>query len=352
MSQSITISVIIPLYNAKPYVSKCIDSLLAQTLSTFELIVVNDGSTDGSEAVVSKYMQMDSRIQLLHQSNQGVSVARNLGIQYAKGEYMTFVDADDFLEIDYLEKLYRTVNQFKVSIVVANFKSEVDGNWIPQTSVYETNRLILKNEIQQNILPIFLKKDTLNSSCIKLFETQFILKHQINFPVGMTNGEDALFCLKAFVAADSVVFTDLCGYCYRSVSGSASRNILDKDYLGIALDNYEFDHQNYANLTLDAATIQQYKSQRLINNLYALIHIYLQPNKNISWLKRLQKVNSIINNTRVHEIFQKNGFLLENHAYGYRKMMLRSIRNRQLIMVLLLSIYSNFKNHYYLKNKN
>lgn len=347
MNQSISVSVIIPLYNVKPFVSQCLDSLLAQTLTAFELLVVNDGSTDGSEMIVEEYSKKDPRIHLFHQSNQGVAVARNTGILHAKGEYITFVDADDFVEKDYLEHLYQSAIQYKTSIVVANFKSEIEGKWVENESVYDTNRLVLKEEIQQNILSIFLTNDSLNSCCVKLFDKQLIQDNRIQFPAGMTNGEDALFCLKAFSLTNTVVFTKLSGYCYRAVSGSASRNFLSKDYLKIALENYEFDHQSYAQLSLDSRLIQRYKSHRLMNTLYDLIHIYLRPNAAVSWLKRVQKVRAIMKHPRVQEVFKVYGVELEQETFGYRKQLLQSIRKNRLFVVLGLTFYSNFRNHYY-----
>ena len=100
------ISIIIPVYNAEKYLDYCITSILKQTYRTFELILINDGSTDKSEEICLRYQQKDNRICLISKTNEGVSSARNAGLCNSTGEYITFVDADDYLEHNYLEVLY------------------------------------------------------------------------------------------------------------------------------------------------------------------------------------------------------------------------------------------------------
>ena len=96
-----TISIIIPIFNAEPFLAKCLDSLINQPYSALQIILVNDGSTDNSLAIAQRYAQQDSRITVFSQTNQGQSAARNLGLQYATGEYISFIDADDYVDADF-----------------------------------------------------------------------------------------------------------------------------------------------------------------------------------------------------------------------------------------------------------
>lgn len=98
------VSIIVPIYNAEQYISKCIESILAQTYRDFELILVDDGSTDMCGKICDEYAKQDSRVHVIHQENKGVSAARNAGISLAKGEYIMFVDSDDFITENMLEK--------------------------------------------------------------------------------------------------------------------------------------------------------------------------------------------------------------------------------------------------------
>ncbi|MEN9336614.1 MAG: hypothetical protein RLZZ500_1601 [Bacteroidota bacterium] len=347
MSNTINVSVIIPVFNVEPYIDYCMQSLQKQSLSSIEFIFVNDGSSDATAHKIEEAAKKDNRIKLFHQENKGVSAARNVGLKNASGTFVTFVDGDDTIEPDYIEKMYQAASQCKASLIVANFKSETATGWSQSESVYDANRMITNEEIHQKIIPIFLQKDSLNSSCVKLFELQLIRDNQLFFPEGMTNGEDALFCLQAFSKATSVVFIQNWGYNYRSVVGSASRNIFSKDYLKIALDNFNFDHKKYADLHMDQESIHFYKSLRLIDNLYDLIHIYLRPNAAISWWERVKKVRTIIANPQVKSVIDQFGPQLEQETFGYRRKMLQSMRQQSLVCVLVLTFYSNFRNHYY-----
>mgnify|MGYP001516330436 CR=1 FL=1 len=97
MSEEIKVSVIVPVYNVKKYLAKCLDSIIAQTLKDIEIICVNDGSTDGSDKVLEEYKKKDARIQVVNRKNGGLSAARNTGMPYAKGKYIGFVDSDDYI---------------------------------------------------------------------------------------------------------------------------------------------------------------------------------------------------------------------------------------------------------------
>ncbi|MCZ8298005.1 MAG: glycosyltransferase [Flavobacterium sp.] len=347
MNNTIKVSVIIPVYNVAPYLSECLSSLMHQTLTDVEFIVVNDGSTDGSDLIFESFAQKDSRFRVIHQSNQGVSVARNQGLQLAQGECVAFVDADDFVAADFLEKLYTAYSLYQVQIVTACFTSQVDGQWIAQKISIPTARVFIATEIHHDIIPYFLQGDTLNSSCVKLFSRAFIEHHKIAFPKGMTNGEDALFCLQAFAKAERIVFMDYSGYHYREVSGSASRNILAKNYLQQAIDTLDFDHQKYADLQLSPTRINHYKAHRYMEAIYNLIHIYLKPNATVSWRKRVNVVRQIVHHPKTKATVHYLSKDLETDASGYRKKMLQCIRARFLFGILALTFYSNYRNQYY-----
>ncbi len=121
------ISIIVPVYNAEPYLPACIESILNQTLTNFELILINDGSTDDSGAICDAYTQKDRRIRVVHKSNGGVSSARNAGLELAKGDYIGWVDADDFIEPDMFEFLYQLALTYDADIAECGYASvEVD----------------------------------------------------------------------------------------------------------------------------------------------------------------------------------------------------------------------------------
>ena len=112
------ISIIVPVYNVEKYLERCLDSLINQTLKDIEIICINDGSTDNSSEILKEYAKKDSRIIIINQNNQGISVARNNGMNKAKGKYIGFVDSDDWVDLDFFEKLYKAAEKHNAQIAV------------------------------------------------------------------------------------------------------------------------------------------------------------------------------------------------------------------------------------------
>jgi glycosyltransferase involved in cell wall biosynthesis len=116
------VSVVVPVYNVEKYLEECLDSIIAQTLQDIEIICVNDGSTDRSAEILDRYAQKDPRITVITQTNQGPSKARNIGIAQTKGEYIGFVDSDDIIAADFLEKLYIAAKKYDADVAMTNIR--------------------------------------------------------------------------------------------------------------------------------------------------------------------------------------------------------------------------------------
>lgn len=161
------ISVIIPIYNAEKYLDRCIDSVVNQTYSNIEIIMVNDGSTDSSKEICQKWKEKDNRIILVDKKNEGVSVARNIGLNMAKGMYISFIDSDDFLEKNMYEEMMRYANENMDNIIVCNYFIETSNKQkngicqIPSSSweeeMFEKNSL--KGYLWNKLYPKSLIKD-------------------------------------------------------------------------------------------------------------------------------------------------------------------------------------------------
>ena len=119
--EKIKISVIVPVFNAEKYLKMCLNSLVSQTLKNIEIICIDDGSTDNSLAILDKFKSKDDRIKIIKQKNYGVSMARNNGISEAQGEYIGFVDADDWVDKDFFEKLYNAAQKYNADIATAGY---------------------------------------------------------------------------------------------------------------------------------------------------------------------------------------------------------------------------------------
>ncbi|HFI0194937.1 TPA: SP_1767 family glycosyltransferase [Streptococcus suis] len=229
-SEFTLISIIVPVYNVKPYLKRCIDSLLKQTYPHFELILINDGSTDGSAFVLEEYAKKDERIRVIHQENAGVSAARNKGIDNAKGEYITFVDSDDFVEDFYLKHLYDGAIESGSDIAATNFTSfneerqsflfyHNEGNYF-QTVYSVQEWLDLEGDMKNNMHLAF------TFSPLKLFKRS--LFGDIRYPVGRLREDDATI-YKLYLKANQIHFTNEGPYYYSQRPEGLSRSAMLQD---------------------------------------------------------------------------------------------------------------------------
>lgn len=192
------ISIIVPVYNAENYLHRCIDSILAQTYTDFELLLINDGSKDNSGAICDEYVAKDSRVRVFHKENSGVSATRNLGLKEAQGEYIIFLDSDDWLAQNTIEVLLNTQKKYNANCVVYGFNQTSGNIWAPQSDkIYEKIVELKKDFVYQ------LNTELLSSSVNKLYKKGLIVKL---FPENMAFGEDLLFSLDYLEQCNCIVF--------------------------------------------------------------------------------------------------------------------------------------------------
>ena len=147
------ISIIIPVYNGEEFLKRCLDSIIVQTYQNWELIIVNDGSTDKTKDIIEEYIEKDKRIVVINKDNSGVSDSRNIGIDYSTGDYITFVDADDFLEKNMLLSIIELLNKEKYDVIRYNYFKNYSNNKEIK-NIYDkniTNRVLEKNEISSSL---------------------------------------------------------------------------------------------------------------------------------------------------------------------------------------------------------
>lgn len=186
-------SIIVPVYNVEKYLDKCLASILRQTFKNFECIIIDDGSPDNSSAIIDKYVKQDQRFKVLHQKNMGVSAARNAGLDIAKGEYVVFVDSDDYIADDYLEKFALKIADTDADIVICGL--------IEVYKDYERSKVFAAEStevIKQNILADIWPSYPWNK-CYKKY-----LFENIRFPVGKIF-EDLLTIPELCLSAEKIV---------------------------------------------------------------------------------------------------------------------------------------------------
>lgn len=179
------ISVIVPVYNTEQYLHRCIDSILAQTFTDFELLLIDDGSKDSSGKICDEYAAKDSRVRVFHKENGGVSSARNLGLDNVQGEWITFVDSDDWLESKGLELL---INASDADIIIGEIMFEKNG-----TTSFLSNTSNKTGKDLYELISTQINHSAFCSPCAKLFSANLIRKHHIRFNQSLTFGEDSVF---------------------------------------------------------------------------------------------------------------------------------------------------------------
>ena len=204
--ESVKVSVIMPIYNAYDYLRPAIESVLQQTLRRIEIIFIDDGSTDGSFDLIRAYQKDDARIRILTEANAGPSVARNNGLRRARGEFVAFLDADDFFEPDFLEKLYRLAVSRELDIAICRYDLYISKKacFRPKIGsdhgeIYADGRVTSKNECPDEIL-----SSTTGYVWNKLFRRSFIEEKNLSFPGEMRVFEDVYFMTTALSLAERI----------------------------------------------------------------------------------------------------------------------------------------------------
>ena len=267
------VSIVIPVYNVEEYLNRCLNSVLNQSYFDWECILVDDGSTDLSRMICDNFSRKDKRFKAIHQKNQGVSKARNVGIESAKGEFLVFVDPDDFINEDYLSALIHKQRESDADIVAAKVDCILDENMYPGRS--DVFKLRVENFIRQSgllnrrIIPSHDSKSELIdriskasfSAWAKLFKIEIFEK--IRFPEGVPKGEDIFTICEALSVAETVQYADDPVYCYTSRNNGLSHSTITQDQYNMTKKSW----LESCNRMIDKHPNERFK----INALYAAL---------------------------------------------------------------------------------
>ena len=222
------ITVIVPAYNAEKYLADCLESVIRQSMTCWELIIADDGSTDSTGAIADEYAAKDGRIKVLHLNRHGVSAARNACIDAANGKYLAYVDADDLLEPDYLKALYEKSEESNADITQCSFFVDADGNKTP-----DTNPVDKTYEEAGSAIRAFFEGshgDIRDSVWAKLFRLEAFA--DIRFDTGLNIYEDGYYVYQCLKKAGKVVSFGTPLYHYVQHGNSATHSGLDEKYKG------------------------------------------------------------------------------------------------------------------------
>ena len=227
------VTIILPVYNAENYVGRCIDSIINQTYEDFEIMVINDGSTDSSYEILKEYeKKYPDKIILINQENKGVSKTRNESIKRANSKYIMFVDNDDYLDKDYIETYVKAIETGESDIVVGGFRRP-----------NEEGKIIKELKLQNEEWSKFM----IMTPWAKIYKRQYLLDNDIEF-LENNIGEDNYFNLKAFLMTKKIVTLKYVGYNWffntKSVSNTRQKNIKDIQVYELLNKSYEMLKEN------------------------------------------------------------------------------------------------------------
>lgn len=326
------VTVVVPIYNVEKYLKKCVDTIINQTYQNLEIILVDDGSTDSSGKIADDYQVIDKRISVIHKENGGLSDARNAGMKIATGDYVCFIDSDDYVELDMIENAMKMITPQNLNVVIWGFyvDTEDDNGNLTKRSEHVLNQNVV--DIDKNINEIEIDLNFLNHlgyAWNKLYNLNFLKKYNFEFEKGLSAIEDGEFNTRVFQKIDKF------GIISKAFNHYIQRN---RETLG----NKKYDNILDLNIRscngtknlLNVWKIDKNKTENLLCQQYLLISKgYIKDiviNEKLYNVKKIEKIEKLLNIPEIKKAFKnkkiqskKNkiySFLVLNHWICFLKL--------------------------------
>lgn len=314
------VSIIVPVYNVQQWLNKCIDSLISQSYKNIEVLLINDGSTDRSGEICDEYSRTDSRIKVIHISNNGQSVARNKGLHISKGEYVLFIDSDDYLcDREIIKKFVNILNNSKCDFIYTSYCRFNDGNENEITEILPINltNKDIENKLGKNILADLITKSSFHHApYLKVCRRDFILKNNLYFREGYYH-EDVEWSFKVFYYAKKIVIYNDSWYMRRMRENST---ITSRDEKSIC--------KRLCDRLIIADELIKFFEKKKVSNviIYDLVRTYwgdLMITRNIRESDNVKKCIEVISSTR--SVLEKS--IVKKHLIGSRMIKYLGVKN-------------------------
>ncbi len=314
------VSIIVPVYNTSNFLEKCMDSIIKQTLKEIEIIVINDGSTDNSLDICKAYAAKDCRVVLIDQENRGLSATRNKGVQAAKGEYVGFVDSDDWIEADMFEKMYLQAKESEAEVCLCNYKVNYMEESVPVALDIEKD-VMENNEIFSDIVINLIGPKDLNSNnknimaCVwrMIIKKELLEKNNIIFLEDITFMEDILYSLEVYSKCNKVCINR--GYFYNYMLNTNSITMGYKENCKELSIKVYTAMKNILERDYDYSILENRMDIRYFNMLLSSIINEVRKNNPKTLLTKIKNINSICNDANLKRILYK----LELKSYNFKK---------------------------------
>lgn len=332
------VTVIIPVYNVEAYLKQCVLSVINQTYKNLEIILIDDGSTDGSGAICDSFKFLDNRVKVIHKNNTGLGLTRNVGIEKAHGEYICFIDSDDFISNDMINQLMIGISNSKADTVIGGY-TRVNENGEKLYSKNYVSEVYQAPNVKLKLLPRLIgsspyKKDSIKMSVWNvIFSMKVIRENNIKFVSERQYiSEDIIWDMDYYSKAKKVKILNVSGYCYRVRNNSLTRDFNYKKRIIDIKRLYLFEKEKLSNLGIFKIASQRLSREFFIN-LAACISQIIENNNVINSKKIISKM--------LNDRFIQNLVF----DYPYKKTSLKSsiflrliAKKRSLLIIILFQI--------------
>ena len=340
------ISIIVPVYNVEKYLRRCIDSILNQSFKDYEVILVDDGSKDISGKICDEYASMYKNLKVIHKENGGLGYARNTGLEYASGEYILFVDSDDYLEASMIENLYTCLISNKADTCIGGFK-RVGKNKVDIHENYLSGKVFKGEDIKSEVLARMLGKrpngkDSIEMSVWKvLFSNSIIKKYNLKFPSERELiSEDIVFDLEYYSKSKCVCISSDTGYCYCDNEGSLTTRYRPERFM-MQTKLYKYLKKRTKELGIYELCNERIATT-LMSNIRYCIKLEVKFKKNQVNCSVRKRINMICNDDTTKEV-------ISNYAMSQVPLKSRVVNYAiKYKLTTLLYIIMRIKNRYYI----
>ncbi|MBR5086197.1 MAG: glycosyltransferase [Muribaculaceae bacterium] len=327
-----SLSIIIPIYNVEPYLKQCLESIVSQALFNYEVILVDDGSTDKSGMISDEYANEYYEFRVIHQENKGISAARNVGLRHAIGDYILFVDSDDYLVKNSLKYLMNLIEENNIEVLGFGFVTVQE----------EDNNTRVSNSLKPEVIEVINGKDYIqkynyvSQAWGYIIKKDILMNHNIYFPEGHMI-EDAAYVIRFLMYTKRAVLSSIIGYCYRKRRNSIMNNN-DKNHQLRLIDDYLFAAVDVANV------IDENK-----DNISDGCHIRLITRRDnyvffgIIRAIKIGKVHSFIKEAKKEGLYPFNRLSKSDYP-GLKYTVLNWCLNKPWLCVLISKIYCTINN--------
>ncbi|WP_147533177.1 glycosyltransferase family 2 protein [Bacillus marasmi] len=336
------VSIVMPIYNAEKYLTVSVNSVLNQSYRNIELILINDGSEDDSAAMCDGFAKRDRRIRVYHSENNGPGAARNLGISLANGNYIQFIDSDDYIERDMVKQMVNSLKKRSADLAVCGMR-RVHPEENGQELFFIPKKLSYYHEIKKDFIQL-LKQGLAYSPCNKLYKKSIIDNHNIRFDPDILNGEDAIFNIDYLLHCQKVKILDCAFYVYYQRSGSLTHHYYkDKEKAQLLLFN---KLSKYLSMNIPNEIQKEFNAYYLMEFSYVIF----QTSTSVRSVSEL--LGAIKHTRKFVKTPEFSNVLTNTYSYSWIQrlvLFLAKFKGESLI-VLIFYVYNKLRNRSYMSS--